>query len=158
MKFDDLKKNRPSCYLFNELVSNRKDELEFKYFLNQYAAVSGVLSTLPKNHFRLYYDNPKMTDLKQNCIKMVPKTLSQIIKSVNINHYDLLSLDVEGHELEVSNSWDFSIIIDVILVETLGTERDILVRNILLNNGYIFDQNYKHNEIYIHNTFKKLIP
>ena len=81
-----------------------------------------------------------------------PKSLSEIVKSTDLTHIDLLSLDVEGHEFEVLSSWDFSVPIDIILIETLGgsqTERDQQCREILLNNGYRFDAKYKHNEVYI---------
>ena len=63
---------------------------------------------------------------------------------------DLLSLDVEGHEYEVLKSWDFSIPIDIILIETLGVqpEKDELCREILIKNNYKFITKYKHNEIY----------
>ena len=63
-----------------------------------------------------------------------------------------MSLDVEGHEYEVLLSWDFSIPIDVIIIETLGqsqTEKDELCRDILIKNGYVLDIKYKHNEIFI---------
>ena len=86
---------------------------------------------------------------------MKTKTLTNILKSTNITHFDLLSLDVEGHELEVLKSWDFSIPIDVILIETLGgsqIEKENECRKILTNNNYKFVCKYQHNEIYIHNT------
>jgi hypothetical protein len=69
-------------------------------------------------------------------------------------------LDVEGHEYEVLKSWDFSIPIDVILIEMLGVqpERDELCRKLLIENKYIFSEKFKHNEIYILNTYKGYIP
>lgn len=49
-------------------------------------------------------------------------------------------------------SWDFSVPIDVILIETLGgsqIEKEKMCRDILIKNGYIFDTKYKHNEVFI---------
>jgi hypothetical protein len=49
-------------------------------------------------------------------------------------------------------SWDFSVPINVILIETLGgsqIEKEIMCRDILIKNGYIFDTKYKHNEVFI---------
>ena len=48
-------------------------------------------------------------------------------------------------------SWDFSIPIDLILIETLGVDpaRDELSRQILLRNGYVLDNIFSYNEIYI---------
>jgi len=64
-------------------------------------------------------------------------------------------LDVEGHEHEVLQSWDFSIPIDVILIETLCVqpEKDELCRQILLNNNYKFITKYKWNEIFALESF-----
>ena len=41
--------------------------------------------------------------------------------------------------------------IDVILIETLGVqpERDELCRQLLIQNGYIFDNKIAHNEIFV---------
>ena len=69
---------------------------------------------------------------------------------------------MEGHEYEVLQSWDFSIPIDVILIEMLGidSEKEELCRKQLLNNGYKFDKICAHNEIFVlnkdNNTNEKL--
>jgi len=150
-KFKLLQKNRPNNFLFNNLVSCETDMLNFKYFENHHAAISGVEKTLPTNHFEQYYDNPEWRHLQQSSILIKPMTLTEIIKSTNIKNFNLLSLDVEGHEYEVLCSWDFSIPIEIILIEILGldTNKEELCRQILRKNDYIFACVYKHNEIYI---------
>jgi hypothetical protein len=81
--------------------------------------------------------------------------LTDIVKESGLTHIDLLSLDVEGHEYEVLKSWDFSVPIDVILMETLGTDvdKDELCREILVNNGYRFFAKCAHNEVFVSGTF-----
>ena len=149
-KFKLLQLNRPNNFLFNSLVSCYKEPLDFRYFLDIHAAVSGVENTLSKHHFDVYFDsdNEWHKSLPQNKITIKPITLTEIVKQ--LTHIDLLSLDVEGHEYEVLNSWDFSIPIDIILIETLGVqpEKDELCREILIKNNYKFITKYKHNEIY----------
>ena len=151
-KFKLLQKNRPNNYLFNNLVSCHKEPLEFRYFVDQHAAVSGVENTLSKHHFNTYFEsNDSWTkSLLQNKIFIEPKSLTEIVKSTNLTHIDLLSLDVEGHEYEVLKSWDFSVPIDIILIETLGVqkEKDELCREMLIKNNYKFITKYKHNEIF----------
>lgn len=149
-KFKLLKKNRPNNFLFNNLVSCHKELLEFRYFEDGCAAVSGVENTLPQSHFDIYYENDEKKSLPQNKIFIKPKSLTEIVKSTKLTHIDLLSLDVEGHEYEVLKSWDFSIPIDVILIETLGVEpeKDELCRKILIQNNYKFITKYRHNEIF----------
>jgi FkbM family methyltransferase len=152
-KFIALKNNRPNNFLFNNLVSCHTEPLEFRYFVDGHAAVSGVESTLPKPHFKNYFENENCKRLPQKKVFIKPKTLTEIIKETNINHFDLLSLDVEGHEYEVLKSWDFSVPIDVILIELLGAnpEKEDLCREILLKNNYKFVTKFKLNEIYILN-------
>lgn len=154
-KFKTLTKNRPNNFLFNCLVSSHTEPLEYRYFVDGHAAVSGVESTLPQQHFDIYFDNKNNRSLKQNKIFITPTTLSEIVKQTNLTHIDFLSLDVEGHEYEVLQSWDFIVPIDVILIETLGVqpEKDELCRKKLLSNHYKFVTKYKSNELFVLNTF-----
>ncbi len=151
-KFKLLQQNRPNNFLFNSLVSCHKEELEFRYFVDCAAAVSGVENTLSQHHFDTWFEsnNEWTKTLQQNKMFIKPISLTEIIKSTPLTHIDLLSLDVEGHEYEVLKSWDFSIPIDIILLETLGVqpEKDELCREILIQNNYKFITKYKHNEIF----------
>lgn len=148
--FSLLQKNRPDNYLFNDLVSCIPDELKYKYFLYGHAAVSGVENTLTQFHFDEFYNNPENEHLQQDTMMIRPKTLTEILNDTPIRHFDLLSLDVEGHEYEVLKSWDFSIPIDVILIEMLGKEpaKEDLCRKLLIDNCYKLDSKYEHNEIF----------
>ena len=152
IKFQVLKENRPNNFLFNDLISCHTTELKYRYFFEDYCAVSGVENTLPKFFFENCFYNPVFSDSRpQGVLYVKPRSLTDIVKESGIKHFDLLSLDVEGHEYEVLQSWDFSIPIDIILIEQLGLEkdRDELCRQVLLNNGYKFDTPYQHNEIFI---------
>jgi FkbM family methyltransferase len=157
-KFKLLQINRPNNFLFNNLVSCHKEPLEFRYFVDCHAAVSGVENTLSQLHFDMFFDsdNAWNKSLPQNKIFIKPISLTEIVKETNIKHIDLLSLDVEGHEYEVLQSWDFSIPIDIILIETLDVqpEKEELCRQILIKNNYKFITKYKHNEIFAHNTYE----
>ena len=154
-KFKFLSQNRPNNFLFNNLISCYTEPLLFRYFVDGHAAVSGVENTLSQFHFDEYFENTEWNTLPQTKIYIEPKTLSEIVKQTNITHIDLLSLDVEGHEYEVLQSWDFSIPIDIILLETLEVqpEKDQLCRELLIKNNYKFITKYKHNEIFALNTY-----
>lgn len=142
-----LQKNRPNNFLVNNLVSCIEEPLDFRYFVNHHSAVSGVENTLSQHHFDRYF-NYQLD--QQNTIYIKPKKLSEIVKDSNLTHIDLLSLDVEGHEYEVLKSWDFSVPIDIILIETLGVQpdREELCRKILIDNNYKYVTTFNHNEIY----------
>lgn len=155
-KFKSLIKNRPNNKFFNNLVSCHKEPLKFRYFIDNMAAVSGVETTLSKNHLNVFFEstNEWKKAQPQNTISIIPRSLTDIIKSTSITHIDFMSLDVEGHEYEVLQSWDFSIPIDLILIETLGTEphKEALCRQILLENQYIYSKKIAHNEIFVLKT------
>jgi hypothetical protein len=89
--------------------------------------------------------------LPQKNVLIKPKTLTEIIKQTKISHIDFLSLDVEGHEYEVLQSWDFSVPIDLVMIEMLQdqTEKNEQCRQILLSHNYGFHSRHKHNEIFI---------
>jgi FkbM family methyltransferase len=156
IKFKSLEQNRPNNFLFNNLVSCHETPLEFRYFVDRHAAVSGVENTLTDHHFEAYFEspNPFIKSLPQSKIVLNPVKLIDIVKSTNLTHIDFLSLDVEGHEYEVLQSWDFSIQIDLILIETLGVdnEKDQLCRSLLVNNNYSFICKCAHNEVYANNN------
>ena len=149
--FDIMKQARPNNFLFNDLVSNIKVPLKYRYFHNHLAAVSGVENTLTTHHFEEYYNNEIHKHLSQDTITIIPKSLTDIVKNTPLTHIDFLSLDVEGHEYEVLQSWDFSVPIDLILIEMLGIEplKEELCRKLLIENGYKFDTKFAHNEIFI---------
>jgi hypothetical protein len=107
---------------------------------------------LPFEHYNNFYN--KVPDV-QSKIVLNPIKLKTILEQTNINYFDFMSLDVEGHEYEVLLSWDFSIPINLILIETLGgsnADNDNKCRKLLNDNGYILDAVYKHNEIYVLKT------
>ena len=157
-KFKLLQQNRPNNFLFNSLVSCHKEPLEYRYFVDCHAAVSGVENTLSQHHFDTYFEsnNEWNKTLPQNKIFIKPISLSEIVKSTKLTHIDLLSLDVEGHEYEVLQSWDFSIPIDIILIETLGVQpdKDQKCREMLIKNNYRFITKYKRDEIFAINTYQ----
>lgn len=144
-----LETNRPNNFLFNDLVSCHTENLKFKYYDNgDHTAVSGVENTLSQYHLDNWFNCH--ADF-QNTMTIKPKTLTEIITGTPVSHIDFLSLDVEGHEYEVLTSWDFSIPIDLILIEILGVDKikEDLCREILHKNNYIFMETFQHNEIYV---------
>jgi FkbM family methyltransferase len=146
--FKKLEKNRPNNNLFNDLISSETKELQFKYMEGPWDGISGIVKTLPIMHDYCYFKNKKYAHLNQHIIYIKPKSLSDIVKSTNTKHIDFLSLDVEGHEFEVLQSWDFSIPIDLIMIEVLDDNNKC--QNILKNNNYKYICNLNgYNDIYI---------
>ena len=146
-KFKDLEINRPDNYLFNELVSDANEPLLYRYCVDKHSAISGVKSTLPQSHFDKWMNDE---ELPQKEIKIQPTTLTKIVKSTDIKHIDFLSLDVEGHEFEVLKSYDFSIPIDVILMESLEENKGLQqCISYLEKKGYKLKYKIAHNIVFV---------
>jgi FkbM family methyltransferase len=142
--FSLLKKNRPNDLVFNEIVSSYTSELEFKVSKKHPAVSTLAMSQLKNWRFG-----------STTSIYIKPRTLTSIIKSTDILYIDLLSLDVEGHEYEVLQSWDFSVPIYLILIEQLEANKDKnkLCREILEKNGYRYVESIAgDNDIYINDS------
>lgn len=135
--------NRPNCLLFNNIVSNSKNELEYVYYENDgFSAVSGIKEYIPQSLWTRFFENKNYLSKK-----IIPKSLTEIIKSTNFSYIDFMSLDVEGGELEVLESWDFSIPIKVILIELTpdNITKNDKCRLILKNNNYKLDFCYDND-------------
>lgn len=150
----DLQKNRPNNKIFRCLVSDLKRECDFKCIKNE--SISGVVDTMPDGHENIFNSEINYWKRREKkVIKLIPRTMQSIIDEAAIGEIDLLSLDVEGHELNVLRSIDFSkSIINVILVEMLNGNKELDdIRQLLKNNNYVFHSKVGRNELYVLKTF-----
>jgi FkbM family methyltransferase len=111
--FEKLVLNRPGNVLVNSLVGTEGGQEEFRYFSNpDLQCVSAVKSTQRQFHQRQWMDESTAendwlacqisTDLQT--VNLPTRSLASIIQQSGISAFGLLSLDVEGHELEVLGS------------------------------------------------------
>ena len=104
-----LIRNRPNCKNYNYAISN--DEGIFDY-IGDSTAVGGLI-----NNFDSTWIKDWNLDRK-NIQKVQTKKLSTILSETNIKYIDFWSLDVEGSELDVLKSMDWTIPIYIIVIET----------------------------------------
>lgn len=77
-------------------------------------------------------DNQKLKN-QHNIIPIKTKTLDQVIKNNKIKKIDLLSIDVEGHELAVLESFDISSVLPKIIIVEFLTQGNKSQKNSLTN-------------------------
>jgi len=141
MNYKKLCINRPNNKLFNNVISNDENDVEFTYFESEcLSGISGVKNTLTENNIKIFYtkNNEWISNMIDDHLKVEivkPKKLSEIVKLSGYDKIDFFSLDVEGHELSVLKSFDWSIPINMFLIEN---NQDTLKINELLTN-----KNYK---------------
>ncbi len=142
IEYKKLIKNRSEHnFFYNTILSNSEKELDFIYVNGCHAAVSGITSTLPSSHYSKYLNNSSTIEKK-----MKPISLDKALE--NVSKVDFFVLDVEGHELEVLQSFSFNKPIYVMMVENLDVN-DMRIRNFLESKGYILVEVLHQNEIYM---------
>ena len=77
---------------------------------------------------------------------MKPISLDKALE--HVDKVDFFVLDVEGHELEVLQSFSFNKPIYLMMIENLEAQCP-KIRDFLESKDYKFIENYKHNEIYM---------
>lgn len=171
LQYNSLIKNRPLCYNFNYAVSTTEGEIEF---IGD-GALGGIVETMSDWHLKGWKLEQKYKPVKVKC-----KPISKIIENLKIDMVDLFSIDVEGGEIEVLKTFDWSIPVYLILIEGdyTATEEEKLnwlkipnsngltanqeyidrineCSNILKENGFKFQTKIGINEIWINEKNKR---
>jgi FkbM family methyltransferase len=151
--FERLRINRPNNILFNNVISNIDSPLTFEYYQRvNLAGVSSIKQNRPHRLNQKWFvssdDDPWMRDKISSELKSIevsPLSLSSVVLDSGIKYFGFMSLDVEGHEYNVLQSYDWSVPILFILVENNGDKR---VDDILRLHGYRFVESVAHNSLY----------
>ena len=161
--FQDLLVNRPKDLALNAAVCSQRRTVHFITERGVNAgAVGGIVEFMAtdfvtKWHNRLLDHDNKLipTELaKIPEIDCVP--LWSILDTTDIRHIDFFSLDVEGAELEVLNSFPFdTVAVSIWCVELDGhnEEKDRAVHTLLENNDYVVIERKGSNVWFKHKNF-----
>ena len=86
------------------------------------------------------------------------KKMDEIIKESKVEYIDIMSIDVEGGELELLKSIDFSFPIYCTIIEAHSNEQEKnkIFGNYLKKHGFTFKERQRGNQIWInYNYFRK---
>jgi FkbM family methyltransferase len=121
------------------------------------ACCRGIAEFMSEAFLRMWH--PQLTDLtdlsRYPSVACVP--LSYILSEVDVQHVNLFVLDVEGAELSVLESVDWSsTVFDVIVVEADGNAptKDQAVIDMLVGLGYVYEEHRHPNDWFLHRDFK----
>ena len=139
---DLFNSSRPYDYNINIAVSNKVSEVDLFYFHEK-----SPINTIDKKTSQ--FQKAKVQSIK----KVKTNTLNNIIQSSNYadKKFDILTVDVEGHELQVLQGLNFSQYgPDVIIVEYLDlTVSKLEIKNLSIENiinseiyKYLISKNY----------------
>jgi FkbM family methyltransferase len=145
----------------NCAISNLEGEVNFLSISGPCNVLSGILEFYDPRHLqRIQYELNQYSNYKidhelystSETVKIKSKKLSTVFKENNYTHIDLLSVDVEGAEMEVLKSINFDEVnIDCILLENnYGIEKET---EFLIANGYRVLTNIQWDVLFIKNDF-----
>lgn len=127
--------NNPRNTLSNRPICDLK---EVSFADNMYigalhmSAVAGLVQTMPAHHFQHYHRSRNSSLSQVKCGR-----LDALLRSAGIERIDFFSLDTEGSELSVLETMNWTVPIEVLVVELDGTNRtkDEAVRSLLKGRG-----------------------
>lgn len=132
-------KNRPKCKNYNLAVAGKHEMM----MMIGDSAVAGLADSMDLAH----RDGWKLNS-EPYLVEAMP--MRNIMKKSGITRIDLLSIDVEGGELAVLETMDFSIPTYVVVIEMDGHNltKNENCRTILRSNGFVFDRVICGNEVW----------
>lgn len=144
--FLNLKKNRSNNELYNCAVTNN-DSTEISFIGNN--AEGGILGNIN-------------TDLKTKynwtSYKVSNKKMKDILRDSKFSYIDFMIIDVEGSELSLLESIDFSFPIFCIIIEAHSNQqlKNKIFGNFLKKNGFTYKERQRGNEVWLnHNYFRQ---
>jgi len=115
------------------------------------SAASGQIDGIRADIKRVYHSGSNNVLYDVNCSPLGP-----ILKATGIPHFNLFSLDVEGAELLVLDTFDWSITVDVWVIEFQESDtKKQQVINLLKSHGYTYRRDVGPNNIFTPNFWDK---
>ena len=131
-----LRKNRPNSIVCHCAVGE-KDEEEVVFFANS----RGSLSTLDKS---------RESEFKKHGKYFAKKSLDTLLSEHNITEIDILSLDIEGYEIEALRGLDLNKYRPkIFVIESDSFEHECQLDSMLIPNGYTKSFKLSQNIFYL---------
>ena len=146
-QFYQLVNNRPNALNFNYAISEVESDVEFV----GNGALGGIKDSMSEKHYLGW----GLNNQRPYIVKSVP--ISKILKPLNIHRVDLFSIDVEGGELSVLKSFDWSIPVYLVLIEMAKHDlnKDQECRDFLMSKNFELDCEIGCNELWINKKFNQ---
>jgi FkbM family methyltransferase len=142
--FSRLIANRPESLNIHTALCSRSEPL---HYVNG-GPVGGFWEFMSENIKNAYHPTVNVATLPL----VTCRPLSPLLEMFGITHVDLWILDVEGAELEVLRTFDFTrVTVDIVCVELDegNPSKDNAVRTLLLESGFALDQRRVRNDWFV---------
>jgi len=146
-QFKKMVSNRPNCICYNYAISYDESE---STMIGDHATAG--LSSYMTDSFKQSHHTHSTTF----SVKSIP--LSTILKKEDVKYIDFLSIDVEGAELVVLETFDFNLPTYVICIELDGhnKEKDEKCRTLLSNQGFALASRFSINEFWVNRSYYRI--
>lgn len=145
--YRDLAASRPDNVLAHVAVCSKPQRVHFV----ENGGPSGIIEFMPATFRNQWHPYINMANLDVfPTITCVP--LQSVLDAMNATHFDFFVLDVEGAELEVLITLDFSrVTFNIILVESdvHNPGKNEAVRLLLVSSGYTFEGNHLRSDWFV---------
>lgn len=144
-QYNALVKNRPKCQCYNVAVNEKAEKVRF---IGE-SATAGMTSTMSDDFRRLWHGGNRAEYYVDG------EPMSAVIERSGVKYIDLLTIDVEGGELVVLETFDFRIPVYVVCIELDGhnAEKDEKCRTKLREHGFSFKKRISINEFWVNDDY-----
>lgn len=150
--FEELTKNR-NCICLNHCISEEKGSFKFLSVSGYGQMLSGLLHFLDPKHLQRIDESIKQHGGSKTVIDLPSVPVKAILEDHDISKIDYCNIDVEGGELSVLKSIDFSKVkIKVFTIENNYGSKDI--HNFLKKVGYLKIGRVGADEVYELNSVR----
>lgn len=152
---EKLFRNRPQAVTVNAMICGEERDL---HWLDK-GAVGGAYELLPQRIIDKFYGD-KLEEIVAGAPVVPCVKLGRLLQRFGVRHVDLFSLDVEGAELSVLKTIDFSAFTaSVLMMEVQSTSYNKAPPVVYMRDQGYVDYGYiKNNYIFLHPRFAETLP
>lgn len=145
--FEKLVENR-SCEVVNAAVAAQEGAGMFRAISGYSNMLSGLIDEYDQRHLERIQREIEEHGGEYQDIEIQLVSLERVLEKHNISKVDYLSIDVEGAELQILESIDFSSI-DVSALSVENNYNDYRIPRLMNKNGYELRVRLQHDNIYV---------
>jgi FkbM family methyltransferase len=145
--FQKLQRNRPKSLNMNCALSSINGTHEFTHVVHPRLGDDFGNGSLC--HTSEHQDNLKQQGCEFRTLKVPTMTYDALVAQSGFPRIDLLSLDVEGHEIEVLKGMQEERFLPQLICIETGHDRDRKIDDRLREMGYEYDGEYLVNSFYV---------
>lgn len=147
--FQRLKKNRDCICVNGAITKQKKGKIPFLQIQGPETAImlSGIASNYGPQMQKMIDEEIKTRNLTFKEISVQSYSINEVLQKYKFHKIDLLSIDVEGSEYEILESWNFKKHpVEVIVVENIF--EDPKISSLLSSQGFEHIARIRHDDVY----------